>query len=236
MLRPTQATETQVRSPKCEIEELGFALLRDYLPGGSAMTVARHLGAVFSPSATEIGSAIHDVQVLRPQAKDAEKGHLYHGNFGYAEYPAHTDLAHWHTPPRYLMLRAKEPAPDVFTALYTPHGSLQQLPEKLVDSAVFAARKGPWGKVAMPMRITKKIQHSIRWDPLFITPLNDSAHQCKQLIEGAEFYNRRREISLNGSSDTLIVDNWRVLHGRSAVPLSSVSRVLERVYLKEIYA
>jgi alpha-ketoglutarate-dependent taurine dioxygenase len=39
----------------------------------------------------------------------------------------------------------------------------------------------------------------------------------------------RREFTI-GSTDCLIVDNWRVCHGRSAIPAGS-HRVLKRVWV-----
>lgn len=39
---------------------------------------------------------------------------------------------------------------------------------------------------------------------------------------------------LKNPGDTLIIDNWTTLHGRSEVEKSSNDRVIERVYLREI--
>ena len=41
--------------------------------------------------------------------------------------------------------------------------------------------------------------------------------------------------TLTNPGDTLIVDNWRFLHGRSCVPAVDVNRRIERVYLSELY-
>lgn len=35
--------------------------------------------------------------------------------------------------------------------------------------------------------------------------------------------------------DTLIVDNWRFLHGRSSVKQADLDRRLERVYISELH-
>jgi alpha-ketoglutarate-dependent taurine dioxygenase len=35
--------------------------------------------------------------------------------------------------------------------------------------------------------------------------------------------------------DTLLIDNWRMLHGRSEVSTQSTSRIIDRVYLAEVF-
>lgn len=41
-------------------------------------------------------------------------------------------------------------------------------------------------------------------------------------------------LSLLNPGDTLIVDNWRFLHGRSSVQADDAGRCIERVYLSEL--
>jgi alpha-ketoglutarate-dependent taurine dioxygenase len=38
-------------------------------------------------------------------------------------------------------------------------------------------------------------------------------------------------VVLENTSDTLLIDNWRMLHGRSAIPDGGDGRIIERVYL-----
>jgi alpha-ketoglutarate-dependent taurine dioxygenase len=40
---------------------------------------------------------------------------------------------------------------------------------------------------------------------------------------------------LTSPGDTLWVDNWRMLHGRSAVTADQADRVIERAYFGELY-
>jgi L-asparagine oxygenase len=40
---------------------------------------------------------------------------------------------------------------------------------------------------------------------------------------------------LISSGDTLILDNWRVLHGRAPVPDTAAQRHIERVYLSSLH-
>ncbi|MCC6263340.1 MAG: TauD/TfdA family dioxygenase [Bryobacterales bacterium] len=42
------------------------------------------------------------------------------------------------------------------------------------------------------------------------------------------------QIPLFRPGDTILIDNWQVLHGRSAIPVSCTGRRVERVYLSEV--
>lgn len=46
---------------------------------------------------------------------------------------------------------------------------------------------------------------------------------------------RVQELPLEDSSDCIILDNWSVLHGRTAIPEAGYHRKIERVYLDSIY-
>jgi L-asparagine oxygenase len=39
-------------------------------------------------------------------------------------------------------------------------------------------------------------------------------------------------VALREPGDTLIVDNWRLLHGRSRITFDATARVLKRAYLR----
>jgi alpha-ketoglutarate-dependent taurine dioxygenase len=73
-----------------------------------------------------------------------------------------------------------------------------------------------------------------RWDPVFLKPLNEPAKDLAKLMRDSEWAKTANEISLCRPGDTLLIDNWRVLHGRSSVPAGSEGRILERVYISEI--
>lgn len=74
----------------------------------------------------------------------------------------------------------------------------------------------------------------IRWDPVFLIPVNQAAKTVAEFM-AAEAWCRSESVSLAERGDTLIVDNWRVLHGRESIIESAVDRELERIYLSEIY-
>jgi hypothetical protein len=75
----------------------------------------------------------------------------------------------------------------------------------------------------------------LRWDETFIGPASPAGKiglaklsECLRTLEPIR-------ISLANKDDTLIIDNWRMLHGRSFIPPACQGRVLERIYLEKLH-
>lgn len=171
------------------------------------------------------------VQTLTPRKRDNESKSTYSGNFGLDQFPMHTDLAHWHIPFRYLLLRCVMPADNVAT--------------KIVDSKIVLAgeRKSDISRAHFKPRrllenksnLLKLYQNGVfRWDSLFIVPANKLGEILKQKVEAKLQSLKPNEIFFENPGDCLLLDNWRVLHGRSSVPKTALHRKIERVYLSEI--
>ena len=79
----------------------GYVFLESYCPDEEDAVVAASLGGVLTLSN---GSAIHP---LTPMRREAATPNTYSGIYGYERFPFHTDLAHWRSPPRYLILRCE---------------------------------------------------------------------------------------------------------------------------------
>lgn len=71
----------------------------------------------------------------------------------------------------------------------------------------------------------------LRWDDVFLRPaskigdiadlrVRDWLAQCEPL-----------SIALARAGDTLLIDNWRMLHARSPIPVGREDRKIERIYL-----
>ena len=204
--------------------------LQNFCPGKSTLETAALVGKLSSNN-----FQIETLQKLTPKYKNSHNENFYHGNFGCEEYPAHTDLAHWSNPPRYLMLRAKKGTFEVQNHIYCKNGSLKLLPEKILKSAVFVSRKNKSYVIPLAMQFARSLPYSIRWDSIFLMPANKPAFDCAEIIKSSDFKNLRAGFKLSDEFDTLLIDNWQNLHGRSCVPKKSIDRIIERVYLDLIY-
>lgn len=70
-----------------------------------------------------------------------------------------------------------------------------------------------------------------RWDKTYIVPASPAGKAGIAAVINTLKEINMVKIILENKFDTLLIDNWRMLHGRSAVPDGSDDRIIERVYL-----
>lgn len=173
-------------------------------------------------------SGISEVQVLTPQSPNGLEKNRYSGLYGTEAFPLHTDMAHWHIPPRYFLLRCIEPAEDVHTQITHCRDVIGPEADLTLRRALFRPRRRQDGRLNC-LRLRE--EECYRWDPMFIQPVNALAEDLKLRIMTRVSSVGRHMVSLSTPGDCILIDNWKVLHGRSAVPPTAMHRKLERAYL-----
>jgi len=211
-----------------EIEASGFAFLREHRTGVESMRVARDLGSVVHlPGVAEI-------QHLSPKHESSSAPNTYSGNYGTREFPLHTDLAHWHLPPRYFILRCIVGTADVLTRLLNCDEVMRIVGRKSLRRALVQPRR-PVGFVRPLLRLLEEAPGGapcFRWDRLFLEPATPASRAICEDVQMALFRVKPYDLTLDRPGDTLLVDNWRVLHGRSRVATDlGMTRRIDRVYL-----
>ena len=189
------------------------------------LEVAKGLGGVYKVPTMPL------VQALTPRLKEKEQQNTYSGNYGLSEFPFHTDLAHWYVPPRYLLLRCIFPAKGVATKLIDSHKVINSETRGLLNRAHFRPRKRLDGKANI-----LKVLHGelFRWDSIFIEPANNVADLLKKIIDNQLKNMKSQDVFLSSCGDCLLIDNWRMLHGRGCIDRKSMNRKIERVYFNEV--
>ena len=186
-------------------------------------------------AASEIVKSIEAAFVADPEhlhvSLPGTKGlNTYGGNYGLGALPLHTDLAHWHRPPRYVVLRCIVGSPSVCTMVLHRRDLESQIPGALMKRAMFSPRRRLDGKMYLLHMLTDEL---LRWDELFLEPKNQPAVEVRQRMLDALQRVEVTNIVLAQPGRTLLIDNWHALHGRSPVPTSETGRRLERVYMEE---
>lgn len=181
-------------------------------------------------------TGVPTVQLLSPKRRENALANHYSGSFGLEEFPLHSDLAHWSIPPRYFLLRCLHGSPTAFTNLLPVSSVVSAIGEQFIRKAIFIPRKrSPAGQCCpLPMLFRQDRDAGVRWDSLFLTPLNSSAKKVTCAFSTEKWNNSIKAVNLLDPGDTLIVDNWHMLHGRSAVDENSLDRRIERAYLSAI--
>jgi L-asparagine oxygenase len=180
---------------------------------------------------------ITTVQRLIPRDTSASIKNQYSDNFGMSEFPLHTDLAHWARPPRYFILRALTGSSFVPTTLLDGSAVIAAVGHSTFRRALALPRRWRRSKphCLLPLAFRENDVFGLRWDSLFLIPANSAALEVASVFSTATWKKPEfHKVALTDSGDTLIVDNWRVLHGRGRIPPSETSRALERIYLSEL--
>jgi L-asparagine oxygenase len=218
------------------LERDGFILQQEFYPQLSTLEVAGRFGHILNMNKLLPPSGVPTVQSLRPR-EIAEAGqNQYSGHFGLDPFPLHTDLAHWALPPRYLLLRCIVGTEDVFTNLLPCAYVAGVIGTATLCKAVLRVRRHRHRCSGLVRAMSLLHREEIfRWDSLFLVPLNRHARSLKHAMLDPACREAMIRVRLRQPGDTILIDNWRMLHGRSSVPDRSTSRRVERVYLSEVF-
>lgn len=187
--------------------------------------------------ATELGQVIElennlTIQQLKPRLKEIESKRTYSGNYGLDEFPLHSDMAHWYKPPQYLLLKCITPAIDTYTSILNFEKILME-----IDINYELAHFIPRRQINFKTNILKIKNHNgiSRWDNLFIKPFNKNAEILSELIKKELNTREKINLKLENSGDCLLINNWKMVHGRSKINDQSLNRLYERIYLSELH-
>ena len=222
----------------CQLNQNGYILLPEWRREENTISIARMIGTVVQLRSVFPQSNLPTVQILEPKSKIDSLSSRYSGTYGLAEFPFHTDLAHWFRPPRYLLLRCCKGAQTVTTRILilSAIGSMLGM-NTLQRALVRPRRSGSNGSLCLlPLLFFDNDTYGFRWDSLFLVPMNKLADQVADIISTiSNDATKFASLTLVNCGDTLIIDNWRCLHSRSKVSMIDLNRRIERVYLSDIY-
>jgi hypothetical protein len=186
---------------------------------------------------SELLPNVPQVQTLCPRKPSRQLMNQYSGTYGTEAFPLHSDLAHWYRPPRYLLLRCKVGVNDVETTLVSYSVIASVVGERTLKQALVLPRRKRETQAVCPLPVVFSYEGTwgLRWDFLFLSPLNEAAKHMSERVASRR-WGRGEVIPVNllDPGDTIVIDNWRMLHGRSAVPEGSMGRVIERIYLNRL--
>ncbi len=172
---------------------------------------------------------------LTPTAKSDASPVSYSGMFGYGEFPLHSDMANWKMPPRYLVLMAKRGSPSVQTPIVDSAWLVARIGKTELTRALVQPRRPVRGMLPLMRLLEPRAsgQSLFRWDQTFIKPVSPAGKSAfdsvVNLLEQAPRFN----FCLDKAGSAIVIDNWRMLHGRGAVAKDSKDREVHRAYLGE---
>ena len=213
-----------------EMDSQGYALIRAHFPERPSFEALSAFGEISRLP------GLNPIQILAPRIIPNSTPNTYSGNFGWNAFPLHTDLAHWYVPPRYLALRCSGPSSSVGTRILDSAFLIEQFGVTALNRALLRPRRPIQGCRPL-LRLLENRGFglsAIRWDSLFVSPASQESSKLFDAIGVILGFAQPKEVVLADKGDTLIIDNWRLLHGRSPVSASQADRRIERAYFGEL--
>ena len=175
-----------------------------------------------------LGRASAREEVVQPRTpRDAHPRSLS-ARYGLDALPLHAELSHRPRPCRYLLLGCIDPGtPSAVTRLLDwqtlPFSPEEQLLLEGAPILVRTGRRSFYSTILSPRRAF------VRYDPGCLEAVDERGRAALRLVEqrlaaGALYSHRWRQ------RDVLIIDNWRVLHGRGPSDIGS-GRQLARILI-----
>jgi alpha-ketoglutarate-dependent taurine dioxygenase len=187
----------------------------------SLLLLANHLG---SPISSRPGSGLLDrlkpIQTERARIASLSR---YHGK---GRFPFHTDTAHWLTPARHLILGCFQAGSSGTGTLLTRFSDLNidAQEARVLAEGVFLVKNG---RSSWYANILNEHQSFVRFDPGCMKPATLKGGMAADMLNKRLDAARPVRIAW-AEGDVLIVDNWRVFHGREAAE-DDENRTLLRV-------
>jgi len=172
------------------------------------------------------GRARQMVEVLRPKAPEAAPSASLSRKYGFHTFPFHVDTTHWVLPARFLVLSCVIPGDVVVPTLLVNRDAVPLSKEEkaMGKSAVFLIRNG---RHSFYSSIFGNGRDFIRYDPGCMEPQTENAIEAIKLYSHDRVSPHVHEIVWS-RGDSLIIDNWQILHARASVSSSSSERLLLR--------
>ncbi|MGM8850119.1 TauD/TfdA family dioxygenase [Salinicola halophyticus] len=170
------------------------------------------------------------VEVLKPKPAGLAYASSLSAQYQLSSFPYHVDTAHWPTPCKYIVMGCKSPGRDARKTFLIDWKSLQldDSDINLLKSAVFLVKDGARSFYSS---IISDNNFFIRYDIGCMHAIGPDSEIALQTLSSA--FNKSIKIEIEWEEDDILVlDNWRLLHGRgrSSKPVStSESRELHRV-------
>ncbi|SFM04108.1 Taurine catabolism dioxygenase TauD, TfdA family [Bradyrhizobium sp. NFR13] len=212
------------------ISDDGYIFLKQWHPEQPTQEIVSRLGR---PLTFGKASSFHRIA---PTA--SAPPNTYSGMYGLDSFPLHSDMAHWRKPPRYLFLRCFKGSRDVHTIVADGNEIVSRAMLTSMLTALVRPRRPQQGSLPLlplyrPPRLDQPSM--LRWDEKFIVPASRSGASAMRAIRIVLPIIQKTTVALADRGDTLVIDNWRMLHGRSVVPEAHVDRIIDRAYLEELH-
>lgn len=125
---------------------------------------------------------------------------------------------------------------DVSTLLLDGQAIFDAVTLDILTRGIFKPRRPRDGRVKL-LRLCEPTDdgYCFRWDDVFLEPASRIGDIAGQRIKEELPKCQPLSIALARPGDTLLIDNWRMLHARSPIPADREDRKIQRIYLENLH-
>ncbi len=189
------------------------------------LALAASLG---TPALTRSCGSLCDT--LLPTMADAAKPRSLSKLHALGEFPLHIDTAHWLTPCRYVMLACASPGSGSRPTLLMDARKipLSKNEVSLLHSAPFRVTNG---RNSFFSTILAQARPFVRFDPGCMTATTPDGVEALDVLSRHNWPDYVDHVQWD-SGTVLIMDNWRILHGRGLTERPDSNRKLFRISIR----
>jgi hypothetical protein len=181
-----------------------------------------------TPAATRSGGSLCDT--LLPTEAAAAKPRSLSRVYAVGEFPLHIDTAHWLTPCRYVMLACVSPGSASRPTLLM---DARRLPLGEHQSSLLhtTALRVTNGRNSFFSTILSTARPFVRFDPGCMTATTPDGTKALAVLERQNWPDYIETIQWK-TGTVLVMDNWRILHGRGLADCPDADRKLLRISIR----
>jgi alpha-ketoglutarate-dependent taurine dioxygenase len=181
-----------------------------------------------TPAATRSVPSLCDT--LSPTLSEAAKPRSLSKVHAVGEFPLHIDTAHWLTPCRYVMLACVSPGSASRPTLLM---DARRLPLSEHQSSVLHSTplRVTNGRNSFFSTILSKARPFVRFDPGCMTATTPDGANALAILERQNWPDYIENVQWKPGT-VLVMDNWRMLHGRGHGDCSDSDRKLLRISIR----
>ncbi len=208
----------------------GFCFLPQFLPG---LSLDKAINNVCSAQNLTCN---RDAEALRPTTQVFKNRITYSSIYGLNAFPLHTDGAYLKKPPAFIMLRCVRGYPNVSTTLLDSRFLISEFGMARLSRSLLRPLHSHSNAEQLVRILDFESDSTLfRWDQVFLRPASRVAQSVYQDMKTYIAAQNPASITLCDKGDTLLIDNRRVLHGRSGVNEHNTDRLIDRVYLEQAH-
>ena len=189
----------------------------------------RSIVPILRPSLSEQPPTIQ-VERISPKTSPQARHGTLSARYGLGPFPLHTERAHWRSPPRYLIFRSVGEVTDRPTTLLDSYAL--KADKKLVQELLETQWIVQWGDDSFRSPVLTPLptpeQWQIRYDRCCMSLSEDAPPELNVRLDQT-FDSLIPEHHFWRLGEILLIDNWRMLHGRGTSAVEDFGRVLERI-------